>query len=645
MGVIDAMPKRTDLPRVIAVNRNIPIPQHGEHGKVTSHARTFQRSSSRGVVLHKPHFGGSGGNGSCTGGGNFTDKGGLLLTSVHVELLFWGPFWIDVHPPLFEIKPIVFDMIDAAITIVSGVYMDGLAQYRGIGRGMLSGTTIVTSPPPNPASIDDIIDFARQTIDDDDLPEPTDDDQLLYCVVLPPDVAFADSSIGGEHTTFSYSDFDLPFDFDSVDAPLAFVRTDQGDPLTQFSVHFSHELVESCTNPRFDGFGDDSGACGVGHPGACEIADVCEKCVATLDGLSVQSYFSQKDGRCIVPGAPEWQSLGGATAYQICVIRDSHGCLAIFAHRSDGTVWHISQVAPNSGWGSWSSIGKPSPGIWGNMSVAINNDGRLEVFAVGNDNNVWHAWEMPGFAAWSSWFSLGQPPAGCSNHLVAIDGPDWVYVFVIGQDSSLWMLRQADPPGSWAAWQNLGGQLDASQDINAVVNRGAVWVFAPDRNSGITYFEGTSGSWGTGALPPLGFPDGFAIGINHDKRLEVFSIKTVNGATSLWHIWENSPGQWSPWNSFGFPLIEDIDIAAATNRDGRLEVFAIQGSAVGHAWQMSDFTTWSTWTDLSGVTRVADAELVSAINNDGRIELFTIGSDGAVWHIWQRSTGGWNGEP
>ena len=74
--------------------------------------------------------------------------------------------------------------------------------------------------------------------------------------------------------------------------------------------------------------------------------------------------------------------------------------------------------------------------------------------------------------------------------------------------------------------------------------------------------------------------------------------------------------------------------AAALNSDGRLEIFAIgTDHALWHIWQTAPHAgPWSAWSSLGGVITSTPAV---AVNTDGRIEVFARGTDGALWHIWQ----------
>ena len=63
---------------------------------------------------------------------------------------------------------------------------------------------------------------------------------------------------------------------------------------------FSHELVESVTDPE----GSAITGTGCNQGGWCEIGDVCTANTAVINGVTVQRYWSQVDGQCVVPTDP-----------------------------------------------------------------------------------------------------------------------------------------------------------------------------------------------------------------------------------------------------------------------------------------------------------------------------------------------------
>ncbi len=264
-------------------------------------------------------------------------------------------------------------------------------------------------------------------------------------------------------------------------------------------------------------------------------------------------------------------------------------------------------------WGSWASLGSPLTGQYGAESIAVghNEDGRLEVFAIGSDGALWHTYQtQPNQTSWSGWASLDNPAGGIMLSRLAVgkneDGR--LEVFAISSDGALWRTRQTQPnQASWSGWTSLGNP-----------------------SGGITLYT-------------------LAVGQNEDERLEVLAIGS-NGA--LWHTYQTQPNQtsWSSWTSLGNPTggITLYTLAVGQNKDGRLEVFAGGGSpgtgefgltnvALWHKYQTQpNQSSWSGWVSMGTPTTTASSPYpVVGQNKDGRLEVFAVGSDGALWHIWQ----------
>jgi hypothetical protein len=182
--------------------------------------------------------------------------------------------------------------------------MDGLAQYRGIRPATVTGQLVVpSSDPPSAFADSDIAGLIFELIEARTIPEPADDPLLIYFVFLPAGVRSVRAGVIGEHSYFTYLDLDgapAGSGFPLANAHYAWVGND--GTLDYVTTVFSHELVESTTDPEGDGITGAEGTC---REGAwCEIGDVCSR-TELLDGVRVQSYWSQNDAACIVsPIAP-----------------------------------------------------------------------------------------------------------------------------------------------------------------------------------------------------------------------------------------------------------------------------------------------------------------------------------------------------
>src|SRR6266581_2318788 len=130
---------------------------------------------------------------------------------------------------------------------------------------------------------------------------------------------------------------------------------------------------------------------------------------------------------------------------------------------------------------------------------------------------------------------------------------------------------------------------------------------------------------------------------NADGRLEVFAAGN-DGA--LWHIWQTAPnGTWSSWASLG--TLSNVQFLSGytvgKNADGRLEVFTVgSDGALWHIWQTTAggnwYNTWFSSGKPSGMDLQPSPTLVR--NADGRLEVVAAGTDGALWHIWQTAPNG-----
>jgi hypothetical protein len=550
-----------------------------------------------------------------------SDGGGAILTNVHIQLIFWGAAWTN-NP-----TPSVNDITNAVQSILNGPYMSALSQYRGIGGGLLRGTSVFTDTnPPNPFSNANVTSFITSHIEDGSLPEPDDDNQILYCVVMPSGVISNQANVIGEHTFFTYTDYDFPFDFDNDNAHYAWLT---GGSLDTLSVVFSHELAESVTDPEGDAIQIDP------RNGSSwnEIGDVCQSTGRT-NGVLVQSYWSQRDRACIIPtGLPRWTSLGGVINGGLSALRNADGRLEVFSRGQDGALWHIWQTARNNGWSNWASLGGF---ITGRNSAVRNADGRLEVFARGADAALWHIWQTARNNGWSDWASLG---GGIDDLFVATGNADGrLEVFARGGDGALWHCWQTAPNNGWSGWSSLGGQIQAPLAVGT--NRdGRLEVFARGQDGGLWHIWQTAPNDGWSGWASLGGQIGnlLDVGSNADGRLEACA-RGLDGA--LWHIWQTAPNNgWSGWASFG-GQVNDV-LAMGRNADGRLEVFARGGdNALWHNWQVAPNNGWSGWDTMGG--QIADLTAVSN-NADGRLEVFVRGFDFGLWHVWQTApSNGWN---
>ncbi len=237
------------------------------------------------------------------------------------------------------------------------------------------------------------------------------------------------------------------------------------------------------------------------------------------------------------------------------VARDRDGRLEIFAtSRVNGTISHIWQTAPNSGWSRWYSLsGQGGFQAASRPVVGANPDGRLEVFAIGRDGTVWHSWQTSPNGGWSPFYSLGGSLSGQLSVANNSDGR----LEVVGRSSagSAWHTWQTSPGGGWAGqWAGLGGSLGGNPVV-AMNQDGTLQLFAvgTDRNLQSVWQGSAGGGWTsnwyslTGNQSNPAIPGGLSgdpvVGLNTVGTLEAF----IAGADSqIYHQWQTSPGTaWS----------------------------------------------------------------------------------------------------
>ncbi|HXZ03262.1 MAG TPA: hypothetical protein VEH81_00435 [Ktedonobacteraceae bacterium] len=302
---------------------------------------------------------------------------------------------------------------------------------------------------------------------------------------------------------------------------------------------------------------------------------------------------------------------------------------------------------------NWTSL--DSPAGWNaqtDFEVGRNANGFLEIFTVASDRSLWHSKQTILGMDWGNWVTLGQPLLGLNGYTaVAANEDGRLEVFCTGIDGALWHIWQVTPNGTWSAWASLGKPtgVEIVLNIDTLQNSdGRLEVFVAGTDNALWHIRQNepNGNWNTWSF--LGAPPGTSsisnpvAGENEDGRVEVFIIGSDN---ALWHRWQTTPGGiWGGWASLGKPPSANAFFIPFVwkNDDGRLEVFTVgTDGALWNLWQVAPNGTWSNWASL-GNPPTATIQSAPAVgtNKDGRLEAFNICSDGALWHIWQITPGG-----
>jgi hypothetical protein len=223
-----------------------------------------------------------------SGSVRFVNHHGLVLHAVQLHLIYWGSAWTATG----VLNPSPDQITTAMRTVMASPYMTGLAQYGAIGGGVVRGSTVITmSDPPERFTDEDVSSFLDAQLDAGSAPRPDPDNQTLYVVVMPTGIHSGDdATLAGEHNYYTRHGQRIHFVWNADSGSLA--------SATRI---MSHEVVESVTNPEGSAILGAPGTCSPG--GWCEIADICPT-TGVLDGITVEAYWSNLAGGCVVPTSP-----------------------------------------------------------------------------------------------------------------------------------------------------------------------------------------------------------------------------------------------------------------------------------------------------------------------------------------------------
>jgi hypothetical protein len=222
--------------------------------------------------------------------GNFTYRGGALLTSVQVFTIFWGAQWGGNA----SVKPMAGRINQFFADILASPLIDQLAEYsvpgKTIGHGTYVGTTtIVDGAPAKTVTDSQVRKQLAKWIAAGTVPKKTRNS--LYFVYLDPNVT---SVMGGSRSCQNYCGYHnnsgtlyyAVMPYPSCTGCLAGLSA--FDALTGTS---SHELCEAITDPvPGKGWYDDNNG---------EIGDICAWSFKKVAGYNVQVEWSQKQGKCV----------------------------------------------------------------------------------------------------------------------------------------------------------------------------------------------------------------------------------------------------------------------------------------------------------------------------------------------------------
>jgi hypothetical protein len=224
------------------------------------------------------------------GGPQYLAKGtGPFMSVAHIHLIFWGAEWVGAAPP---VDPLA---VRAAVgSICASAYMNAAYDYGNFGS-VAWKTFYMQSATEPPASFPDTSVSALLTsLFSGNLVPLPDSENLIdqfYVVFMPSTATSATAGLGGEHSFYSWTN---PATNATTKVRFAWVLNKSS--IDFVTTVFSHELVEAYTDPEGTYIQIQPSNAASWN----EVGDICQS-VGYVDGIAVQSYWSQKDQACVIP--------------------------------------------------------------------------------------------------------------------------------------------------------------------------------------------------------------------------------------------------------------------------------------------------------------------------------------------------------
>ncbi len=333
-------------------------------------------------------------------------------------------------------------------------------------------------------------------------------------------------------------------------------------------------------------------------------------------GFGFISYYAHLSDYSVADGQ------GVSQGDQIGVSGNTPGDVGYHLHftmHSDGTTWYDGNAylpEPMSGLSGFGAFGinlkfnncmsfTPSPTYFSVPphlipTAATNLDGRQDLFIATSANAYYTSQTTTISAPWNAWSS----PIGNGDnvgHLAAArDANGLIEIFSRGAEGWIWVNKQAyqNCTGSSscfpiATWAPVFRNAPLASDPVVIRNSdGRLEIFAVGLDETLQHtYQLTDGTWTLHGWIPLGGRiEGLpAVGVNLNGMLEVFVRATQDNANNhhhAYHIWQTANGAEENWNSTGWQMMNDPDIASDPsvlyNNDGTLEVFAMKDSVDYH---------------------------------------------------------------
>jgi hypothetical protein len=273
------------------------------------------------------------------------------------------------------------------------------------------------------------------------------------------------------------------------------------------------------------------------------------------------------------------------------------------------------------------------------------------VFVVADNGAMYQLSQVAPNDGWSSWQNRGSPqgvtllssPTVSLNNFIDLVAVNPLVIGADQTDQSLYSLPQHDGGGAWSGPR--GSSLVPSPAVSTVLLNGLQVPVAVGVDGVLQSQDPGSGQWSP--HPGVRMRPTPTIGRSQDGRFEIFAVGADGQA--LWHIWQipENPDVWSDWFSHGAPPGVNLrgSPSLGADQDSHLQLFVVgTDGALWHIWQVEVNDGWSDWFSHGappGGTLQGSPSL--GTDKDGFLHVFVVGTDGTtngvLWHIWQSSEG------
>lgn len=336
----------------------------------------------------------------------------------------------------------------------------------------------------------------------------------------------------------------------------------------------------------------------------------------------------------IAPAPPVWTGLGGISESNVSVGKNSDGSLEAFVVGTDGGLWHSVESGPAGAFGPWLKLSGTTDALTGDPSVFSDDTGALQLLITSSTGALLNiAQPFPGNWVGANWHSIQSGVTG--NVAAVVDAAGVANVFVRAADNSVeWLTQHTSSAPNWSVEFSLGGIL-ISNPIAILDAERKVQVYGIGQDNAL---------WNTGIMPQGNIVPWASLGgslkgnpavIASAETLYAFSRGTDD---SLWVNSQASGASWAGWQGLGGVLIDNP--RAAANSDGRVEAF-VAGSD-GAVWHKSQVSSGSSqWTDWSTVSKVILGDVFPIVDPAAILNIFALGSDQSLWQLKQPLPDNW----